>query len=316
MKNSIKRNCLSVIGLLLSSISIAQTTDDVIMMNKKQWCNGLTYTSSQWKEYWEGTFKRDNANIGSITTQSLMFMSNYGISNTVNIMAGIPYMVTKASAGTLHGQKGLQDVSLAVKWKALTIPFIKGKLSLFGVGEFSTPATNYEADFLPLSIGLGTTNFSTKLISNYQKNYLNIRLSGAYVWRSNISIDRTSYYTTGIVYSNQVNIPDAANFNLAIGLHKKYLLADAILYNMTTLGGFDMRKNDMPFPSNRMNSTGIGVNIKYTLPSNTHISFVGVANYVLAGRNVGQATSFTIGCFYANSFIHKTKATNSTSNKN
>ncbi|MFZ8417690.1 hypothetical protein ACO1L7_14435, partial [Staphylococcus aureus] len=74
---------------------------------------------------------------------------------------------------------------------------------------------------------------------------------------------------------------------------------------MTTLGGFDIRKNDMPFPSNKMNSTSTGVTIKYTLPSNIHISFISAVNYVIAGRNVGQAASFSVGCFYANSFVHK-----------
>lgn len=237
-----------------------------------------------------------------------MFMSNYGIKNNLNVMVGLPWVSTKATAGTLQGLNGLQDISLAVKWKALTKKFAKGKISLFGVGELTTPTSNYVIDFLPLSIGLGSTNISAKLIANYQQKFLNIRLAGTYAWRSNVSLDRTAYYTTQIIYSNKVNMPNVANYNLAVGIHKKYLLVDAFVNNMTTLGGFDMRKNDMPFVSNTMNSTNIGVSSKYTLPSNTHISFVGAVSQVIAGRNVGQATSFTVGCFYANSFAHKVKS--------
>jgi len=190
------------------------------MMNKKQWCNGFTYSYSSWSNYWEGTFKRNNDNIGTVSTQAVMLMSNYGITDNLNIMAGLPYVSTKASAGTLHGLNGLQDINLAVKWRALNKKFAKGKLSLFTIGEFSTPVSNYVIDFLPLSIGLGSTNLSAKLIANYQQNFLNIRLSGAYVWRSNVSLDRTSYYTTQIVYSDKVNMPDVANCNLAVGIHK------------------------------------------------------------------------------------------------
>ncbi|MFX5668467.1 hypothetical protein ABTE14_19595, partial [Acinetobacter baumannii] len=88
-----------------------------------------------------------------------------------------------------------------------------------------------------LSIGLGSTNISAKLIANYQQKFLNIRLAGTYAWRSNVSLDRTAYYTTQIIYSNKVNMPNVANYNLAVGIHKKYLLVDAFVNNMTTLGG-------------------------------------------------------------------------------
>jgi hypothetical protein len=287
--------------------AFSQTTEDVIMMNKYQWCNGINYNYSQWNNYWEGTFKRDNANIGTVTNQSVMIMTNYGVSNNINVMASIPYVFTKASAGTLHGLKGFQDISFAVKWKAITKSFAKGKLSFFAVEELSTPSSNYVIDFLPMSIGLGSTNLTSKLMANYVKGIFNVRLSGAYVLRSNVKLDRTSYYTTSMHYTNEVEMPNTANFNIAFGIHKKYVIANAVLYNMTTLGGFDMRKNDMPFVSNKMNSTSIGADVKYTLPSNTHLSFFGAANYVIAGRNIGQSTGFTVGCFYAGYLKHSSK---------
>src|ERR1700730_16063551 len=83
-----------------------QTDNDAIMMNKSQWCNGAVYMRSSWDHYWEGTLKRNNANIGRGTTQAVMGMSNYGITDNLNVMAGLPYIWTDASAGTLHGLKG------------------------------------------------------------------------------------------------------------------------------------------------------------------------------------------------------------------
>jgi len=64
-----------------------------------------------------------------------------------------------------------------------------------------------------------------------------------------------------------------------------------------------------------MNSTSTGINIKYTLPFNTHISFVSAVSSVIAGRNTGQATSFTLGCFYANSFASKAKTSSTKNNR-
>ena len=56
-----------------------------------------------WTEYWEGELKRENGNIGSVTTQSLMWFGNYGITDKINVMAMVPYMKTEASQGTLAG---------------------------------------------------------------------------------------------------------------------------------------------------------------------------------------------------------------------
>ncbi len=37
-------------------------------------------------------------------------MGTYGISKKFNILANAPYVETKASAGVLHGMKGIQDL--------------------------------------------------------------------------------------------------------------------------------------------------------------------------------------------------------------
>ena len=108
--------------------------------------------------------KENNPNLGTVTTQSFMLMSNYGISDKLNVLASVPYVWTDASAGTLHGLKGFQDIELDVKYEFYkTKVGNNGKFSLIAVGGFSTPLTNYENDFLPMSIGLGSTNLSGRL---------------------------------------------------------------------------------------------------------------------------------------------------------
>jgi hypothetical protein len=228
-----------------------------------------------------------------------MGMTNYGITNHLNIMASLPYVWSQASAGTLHGMKGFQDLSLYLKWNPLTVNAWKGQFSLFGILGFSTPTNNYLVDYLPLSIGLGTTNIYYRLMAYYKRGIFFARASGTYIWRSNVKIDQTSYYTTELQNTDIVQMPDQLTFDGSLGVYTKYLIAEAMVDNMTTLGGFDIRKNDMPFPSNRMNSTSIGVHAKYTLPFEIHFSIVLGGDQVLTGRNVGQATDFNLGCYYA-----------------
>lgn len=301
--------------LLIPSLLFAQTDNDAIMMNKTQWCTGATYMHSEWKNYWEGTLKRNNLNMGTVSTQSIMLMTNYGITDKLNVMVGAPYIWTQASAGTLHGLKGFQDVSLFVKWKPISFNLGSGKFSIFTIGGLSTPTNNYNTSFLPMSIGLGTTNLIGRLMLYYKTGIFFVRTSGSYVWRSNTKIDQSSYYTTEIHYTNKVQMPDMLTFNGSVGIYKKYLIAEAMVDNMTTLGGFDIRRNDMPFPSNRMNSTSIGAHVKYTLPFDTHLAAVAGIDYVLKGRNVGQATTFNVGAFYALYLSKKEKNSHAPSSK-
>ena len=150
-----------------------------------------------------------------------------------------------------------------------------------------------------MSIGLHSTNLSARVIADYELGKFFITASGTYTYRNNIKISRNAYYDTQLHLTNEVKMPDVASFNFRTGFRSGHLIAEAFVSNNTTLGGFDIRRNDMPFPSNKMNATTAGVGFKYTLKNFHQLSFVGNANYVIAGRNVGQATSFSGGVFYA-----------------
>jgi hypothetical protein len=283
----------------------AQTDMDAIMMNKHQFCQGFTYDYSSWDHYWEGTFKRDNANLGTVSTQMLMYMPNFGITNNLNVMASVPYVWTKATAGTLHGMKGFEDLSLVVKWRAHKASFGKNNLSFFAIGGVSTPLSNYVIDYLPLSIGLGSTNLIARGMIDYRRGNFTVTGSAAYVWRSNVKLDRNAYYDTYLHLTNEVQMPNAASYQLRTGYRGRYLIAEALLTNWTTLGGFDIRKNDMPFPSNRMNATMVGASAKYTLKTFTNVSFLAGGNFTIAGRNVGQSKAFNVGAFYVLNFRNR-----------
>jgi Putative MetA-pathway of phenol degradation len=295
--------CAQIVALKTT----AQTEMDAIMMNKNQFCTGLMYTHSAWKNYWEGTLHRKNENIGTVTNQSIMVMANYGITNDLNVMVGLPYIWTKASAGTLKGLGGLQDASLTVKWKALKKNFGTDKFSVIVLSSISTPSNNYVIDYQPLAVGLGSTNLTGRLMLDYLRNRISVTASAAYVLRSKVKIDRTSYYDTQLHLSNEVDMPDAANYQLRAGYRGKYLIAEALLSSWQTLGGFDISRNNAPFPSNKMNVTSVGLHLKYTIPQLTNLSVLAGVNQVVAGRNMGESTAINGGIFYAFYFNKKSK---------
>jgi hypothetical protein len=286
----------------------AQTESDALFMAKKNLCGGFVYGNTTWDHYWEGTFYRDNANIGTFKSNSVMAMANYGISNSLNLIASAAWVDNRVTAGTLIGQKGIQDLNLFLK-KELWAKEIKGfNGSLVAVGGVSTPLSNYVADYLPLSIGMRSKTASLRLLGDVQKGHWYGTASAMYTRRNNVTIDRNAYYTTEMVYSNEVFIPDMFSYNLRLGWRDgadKYfeLLAD----RMNTLGGFDMRKNDMPFLSNDMESLRVGVNLKYPVPRLSGMSVMLTGMHTLTGRNMGKAKTLMAGVVYQVEFKNGAK---------
>jgi hypothetical protein len=315
--NWTQRTLIASAALILANTSSlrAQTDEDAIMMTKNNFCVGGTYSYSSWDHYWEGTFKRNNQNLGTVSTQMFGLMGVYGINRKLNILANAPYVETHATAGTLHGQKGIQDLSVWIKWLAIEQNVGKGVFSVYALGGGSLPLTNYIADFLPLSIGLQSKTLSGRILMDLQQGNFFVTASGTYTWRSNITIDQDAYFTTEEHLTNRVQMPDMTYFNFRTGYRSERWILEAVLSNMTTLGGFDIRKNDMPFPSNKMNATMAGGHFKYNFKAVAGLSLTGGGNCTVAGRNVGQATALDIGVFYILDFTHQTKKTTPTQTK-
>jgi hypothetical protein len=288
--------------LALSSAPLrGQTMDDSLMMPKNALCTGFTYQRNAWDQYWEGSLRRENGNIGKVTTQSVSWMGNYGITNRLNVIAMLPYVWTGASQGVLHGMKGVQDLTVAVKYNALDTAFTsRGSLRTIFVGSVGLPASDYTPDFLPLSIGSASRSLSGRAILHFQaRPGWFVRGTGAYTWRGNVTLDRPAYYTDGELFlSDQVAMPDVFDYTASAGYLGDRLHAPVYFTQQYTRGGSDIRRQDMPFVSNRMNHSKVGASVQYWLPRSRALSVKLEANHTLEGRNVGKSTTLAAGVFY------------------
>ena len=307
MKQLLQKTGIGLLLFILVKPATAQTDIDGVMMEKNALCIGPMAGYSSWKNYWEGNLKRENLNMGKVSTTMYSIMGNYGITNKLNVLFGLPYIKTKASAGQLKGMKGIQDLSFWIKYKAFSKKIGQGRLSLFAIGGYSFPVSDYTADFQPMSIGLESKNLSLRGMVDYQRGIWFGTASATYIRRSNIEIDRTAYYTTEMHYSNEVKMPDAASYNVRAGYRDKGAYAELVLDGWKTLGGFDITRNNMPFPSNEMNATRVGFNFKYPMPFLPQLAVTGNVMTTVAGRNVGQSTGFNAGIFYVLDLSKKEK---------
>jgi hypothetical protein len=283
---------LCLIGMMGQQL-LAQMPHDGIYMSKKIACGALIYGNSSWTEYWENQLFRENQNIGRLTTESVTAMMAYGITKKLNVIAVVPYVRTNASKGNLLGQKGFQDASIWIKAKG----YSSHGLTLHGVVGASMPMSNYVPDFMPMSIGIGSKALVARGILTYDlpKNlYLNSSI--AYQMRSRVDADRDAYLAGDkLLYTREVAVPDAFDAAIRFGYLKKDNQLEVFAEHFSCVGGDHIRRNDMPFMTNDMTMTSVGVYGKYQ-PKQLGIN--GRVSYVVDGQNVGQSLSVSVGLLY------------------
>jgi hypothetical protein len=291
---------LLLLGLAFAAPVGAQTIDDGVMMRQGSLFAGSVYSHERWDEYWEGTLKRDNGNIGTLTTQSTMLFGNYGVTDRLNIIATAPYVRTRANQGVLQGMQGFQDLTVAAKYNFLARRSALGMTRAIAVVSAGFPLTDYTPDFAPLSIGTASRRVSGRFTLSLHGDpgwYANGSL--AHTWRGDVTLDRPFYYTDGqLFFSDQVDMPNVFDYAVTGGYAKHGVMAVVSLAQQRTLGGGDIRRQDMPFVSNRMNFTKVGGMAMVPVPKLRRLSGQVAYAYTVDGRNVGQASTVTVGLMY------------------
>ncbi|EOZ92110.1 translation initiation factor IF-2 [Indibacter alkaliphilus LW1] len=302
MKNLIYASGLAV---LLQFIYIApsqgQLPFDEIMMSNGEVCAALMFEHGTWNRYWEGSFLRENANIGTLTRQLIMPYVAVGIGNHVNFMASIPYVRTEASGGTQAGQEGIQDLSLSLKVKWLEKRAGGGNFSFLTNTNFNTPVGPYLSDYMPFSIGAGAPEVGMRGIVSYRTDFgLVARTSMAYLWRGQTQIERDYYYENGSVYSSFMNVPNAVNFHAALAywLLDDQLSIEATFQSLNCLTGDDIRSYNRPQPTNKMDFAQVGTWIQYYIKGRQGLGTIAYVNHTVSGRNMGKFTTVGLGLTY------------------
>jgi hypothetical protein len=296
------RRALFALAAVVAALPLhAQTIDDAVMMPKRALCAGFGYANDSWDQYWEGSLKRDNGNVGTVTTQNVALMGAYGVTDRLNILAMLPYVWTNASQGVLHGMSGIQDVTVAAKYTLLRKPVGgAGSVRFLIVGTAGTPAGDYTPDFLPLSIGMASSRLSGRATGSLQtKPGLFLNASAAYTWRGNVTLDRASYFTDGqLFHTDEVEMPNVFDYTVTAGYRRGPLYVPISFTRQSVRGGGDIRRQDMPFVSNRMNYSRLEGTVQYYLPPSRNLSVKLGLGRTLSGRNVGQSTTVTGGLLY------------------
>ena len=291
--------------ILCCSLSVsAQTPSDAQMMKKREACIAVMFERGSFDQYWEGTLLRSNETIATVNRMSVGPMIAVGILDQLNFYVALPYVKsesTEPNGGQLHGAKGFQDLSVALKYRALNQEIGQGKLSAFLATGFAMPVSNYLSDYRPYSIGNGTNELSIRGMVQYKLNMgLYARVLAGHFFRGQTEVERDFYYNNGAYYSRWMDVPNAVEYSGVVGFWflDNTLKLEANYYKMQSTSGDDIRKYNAAQPTNKVVFDQVGASVQYYTKQIKGLGVLAYYNQMLNGRNVGKVTSFGAGITY------------------
>lgn len=301
MNLKLKFLSLLLVGLGISILTIAQTPLDGLMMPKGEICVAVVYEDANWDKYWEGTYLRTNQNVGTFNRKMVMPMIVGGITDKINVIVSLPYVKTSASGGQMAGVDGLQDFSISLKAQLVDHTLGKGKLKVYSNLSFSTPASNYLADYLPFSLGFGANELGLRAIGLYELDkgpYF--RISGAYLHRGATQAERDFYYEDDVFYTSTMDVPDALHAQASLGswFFQKKLRVEASLTSLRCASGDDIRTYNSPQPTNKVDFDRVEGFAQYYFNNVKGLGVLAYYNHMFSGRNMGQFSGYGLGLTY------------------
>lgn len=310
MKNYFRTLILLVGGLGMSYITVGQTPTDGLMMPKGDICFLLNFDYGQFDHYWEGETLRKNGTIAKVQRKTALVMAAYGITKRLDAYVGLPYISTNSTTpngGRFAGAKGIQDLTLALKYEAFRHKSEKGELTAFGSVTFSAPVSNYLSDYQPYSLGIGAPQLAWRGLAEYEwDNGFYLRGNGGYTWKGYTQAEREYYYNEGSYYTSWMEVPSAWTYEAVIGkwFMNKSLRVELNYNSSKSTSGDDIRAYNAPQPTNKVDMNRVGAFAQYFFKKPKGLGLVASYSKVINGRNAPEMSSISIGITYQFGLFH------------
>jgi hypothetical protein len=291
----IKKQLLFILAVTtLGFVNSVQSQSPIsgFMQEKGKGNISVSFSSEKYNEVYFIPEKVDGVpvfNETEVTSKSIY--ATYGISNQVEVVFVLPYVTAKGNAtqevltnlNLENERKGIQDVSVFVKYSPFNFNFGSSSLRLIGALGLKTPLSNYKVEegFQSIiAIGNRSTTISTTGMAMFRMN------SGAFA-----SAQLAGNYASK-------DVPNSYATELKIGYAARLFYGDAFIANQTSTGGVDIFGEGFAgyFPTTKVNYTKVGLNL-YT-PIYQDFGVSAGASTLIAGRNIGKSTGFYGGLVY------------------
>ncbi|MBK6291834.1 MAG: hypothetical protein IPF59_08760 [Ignavibacteria bacterium] len=271
--------------LMAPSIIQAQGLVSGWMQGKGRTAAAISGFTEAYEKYYVGQQQTYNPQLGTITTSGVSLYVGAGITDWLDIVANVPYVISSSSAGFWETINGVQDLQAGVKVRPLSLNIESNRLDVILGGVFFTPLSDYVPD-APVTIGHQATGVEGRIVTQYTTNTGLFFMAGiGYSARGTVMIDR----------GFEVDVPDAIDAVGRVGYGTSDWYGDVWLQNVVPQSGTNIGPG-VPFPSNAQAYTRVGTTLAYRVIS--AVSLIGGVSGTMTGRNVGHSTRFTFGVAY------------------
>lgn len=253
-----------------------------------------SYTRGSFDTFYFGKDKKDLKDTNAyreITQDIYDIYAKYEVAPDLVAFLNIPFIVgngeltSNAEVGTKKEVSGIQDVTLGLKYRIKKFKYENSRFSILSAFSVSLPG-DYEPNGI-LSIGNGAVaaDISTGVHYDTDKGFFTT-LFGSYSFRD----DHQDH--------GDFNVPSAFIGTAKIGYANRNFYVDGWFEFLNSVNGLDISQADFGnrFPETRVMYSRVGGTIYKKFNEEFGMSLG--AGTILNGRNVGKATTFTIGLTY------------------
>ena len=287
------KQLLALALLTAPVLSFAQSPIGGFMQGKGKGNVVISYTTESYDKVFLVPQKIDGVPVfNKVDIQSTSLYATVGLSSKVDLVANVPYIKSKGYAseqvltnyGYQNERKGIQDVSLYVKYNPFNFKAGTGTVSLIGALGIQTPLSNYKVEESLQSI-IAIGNKSTQV---------NSYILAMYKLKCGLFVNGQLGYSL-----RSTNVPDAFLSEVKVGYAAKQFYVDVFSATQISTSGVDILKEGFTgsFPATKVNSTRVGVNLYVPIYKGFGVSG-GTSSYV-DGRNLGQSTGYYGAIIYS-----------------
>ena len=287
------KQLLALALLTAPVLSFAQSPIGGFMQGKGKGNVVVSYTTESYDKVFLVPQKVDGVPVfNKVDIQSVSLYATVGLSSKVDLVANVPYITSKGHAseqvltnyGYSNERKGIQDLSLYIKYNPFNFKAGTGNISLIGALGIQTPLSDYKVEESLqsiIAIGNKSTQVNSYILAMYKL--------------------KCGFFVNGqLGYSlRSTAVPDAFLSEVKVGYAAKHFYVDAFSATQISTGGVDILKEGFTgsFPATKVNSTRIGVNVYVPIVKGFGVS--GGASSYVDGRNLGQSTGYYGALIYS-----------------
>ena len=225
--------------------------------------------------------------------QLLSAFAAYGLTDKLDIIASVPFVITEANSG-------LQDGALFVKGEVLKVKLSEDgqqNLSVLGALGISAPLSQYEV-VAAGAIGQRAQVVQPRVVAQYNRPGFFGSVVGGYNYRfDELDLDRLAEIQRTRPAYRPEQPKDFVNMLLRVGIPTSTLYVDAWVEFQRTLGGSDFVANveELPQPYD-VDYQQVGGTVYYSESPRWGFAASGAA--FLGGRNTSRLWRVTMGLVY------------------